>query len=128
MTAGRGRHRDVGHVLAGVRVIMRKERPHPGAQLPSTDVDGHRLTALRHRRGGGAVREPGGAAPPACMDALEDTLEHQRRRRPALPRPGRHRPDRRTAARGVPGVSPDLAVDIIAEIGLDITRFSTYAI
>ena len=49
---------------AGMRVIVRKERPHPGAQLRLTDVDGHRLTAfatnttrgqladleLRHRR------------------------------------------------------------------------------
>ncbi|MGS2807674.1 MULTISPECIES: IS1380 family transposase [Nocardia] len=48
----------------GMRLIMRKERPHPGAQLRFTDVDGLRLTAfvtntrhgqlpdleLRHRR------------------------------------------------------------------------------
>lgn len=48
----------------GLRVICRKERPHPGAQLTITDVDGHRITAfatntksgqladleLRHRR------------------------------------------------------------------------------
>jgi len=48
----------------GMRVIVRKERPHPGAQLRITDVDGHRVTAfatntargqladleLRHRR------------------------------------------------------------------------------
>jgi hypothetical protein len=48
----------------GMRVIVRKERPHPGAQLRFTDLDGHRLTAfvpntprgqladleLRHRR------------------------------------------------------------------------------
>jgi hypothetical protein len=49
---------------AGMRVIIRKERPHPGAQLRLTDIDGHRITAfatntargqlpdleLRHRR------------------------------------------------------------------------------
>jgi len=49
---------------AGMRVIARKERPHPGAQLRLTDVDGLRITAfatntvrgqlpdleLRHRR------------------------------------------------------------------------------
>jgi hypothetical protein len=49
---------------AGPRVIVRKERPHPGAQLRFTDIDGHRFTAfatdarkgqladleLRHRR------------------------------------------------------------------------------
>ena len=47
-----------------MRVIIRKERPHPGAQLTITDVNGHRITAfatntrtgqladldLRHRR------------------------------------------------------------------------------
>ena len=49
---------------AGMRVIVRKERPHPGAQLRFEDVDGMRITAfatnttrgqpldleLRHRR------------------------------------------------------------------------------
>ena len=49
---------------AGMRLIVRKERPHPGAQLRVTDIDGHRITAfvtnttkgqladleLRHRR------------------------------------------------------------------------------
>jgi hypothetical protein len=48
----------------GMRLIARKERPHPGAQLRITDVDGHRVTCfvtstrtgqladleLRHRR------------------------------------------------------------------------------
>jgi Transposase DDE domain group 1 len=48
----------------GMRVIIRRERPHPGAQLRITDPDGHRVTAfatnttkgqladleLRHRR------------------------------------------------------------------------------
>jgi hypothetical protein len=48
----------------GMRVIIRKERPHPGAQLRFTDLDGHRFTCfvtntqtgrladleLRHRR------------------------------------------------------------------------------
>jgi hypothetical protein len=31
---------------AGSRVILRKERPHPGAQLTFQDVDGHRVTAF----------------------------------------------------------------------------------
>jgi hypothetical protein len=31
---------------ARMRVIIRKERPHPGAQLRITDVDGHRITAF----------------------------------------------------------------------------------
>ena len=30
----------------GSRVILRKERPHPGAQLSFLDVDGHRITAF----------------------------------------------------------------------------------
>jgi len=30
----------------GMQVIVRKERPHPGAQLRITDVDGHRITAF----------------------------------------------------------------------------------
>jgi hypothetical protein len=48
----------------GMRLIVRKERPHPGAQLRFTDIDGHRVTCfatstktgqladleLRHRR------------------------------------------------------------------------------
>jgi hypothetical protein len=55
---------DLSAWLAGMRVIVRKERPHPGAQLRFTDLDGHRFTAfatdarkgqladleLRHRR------------------------------------------------------------------------------
>jgi Transposase DDE domain group 1 len=37
----------------GMRVIARKERPHPGAQLRLTDVDGHRITAfVTNSRGG----------------------------------------------------------------------------
>jgi hypothetical protein len=31
---------------AGAMVILRAERPHPGAQLTFTDVDGHRITAV----------------------------------------------------------------------------------
>jgi hypothetical protein len=30
----------------GARIIVRKERPHPGAQLRFTDADGHRFTAF----------------------------------------------------------------------------------
>jgi len=30
----------------GMRVIVRKERPHPGAQLRFTDLDGHRFTCF----------------------------------------------------------------------------------
>jgi Transposase DDE domain group 1 len=55
---------DLSSWPAGMRVIVRKEHPHPGAQLRFTDIDGHRFTAsatdtrrgqladleLRHRR------------------------------------------------------------------------------
>jgi hypothetical protein len=55
---------DLGGWPEGMRVIVRKERPHPGAQLRFTDIGGHRFTAfatdawrgqladleLRHRR------------------------------------------------------------------------------
>jgi hypothetical protein len=37
---------DTGGWPAGVRAIVRKERPHPGAQLWFNDIDGHRFTAL----------------------------------------------------------------------------------
>ena len=55
---------DLSSWPAGMRVIIRSERPHPGAQLRITDIDGNRITAfatntrrgqhahleLRHRR------------------------------------------------------------------------------
>lgn len=37
---------DLGDWPEGVRLILRKERPHPGAQLTFTDADGHRVTAF----------------------------------------------------------------------------------
>jgi hypothetical protein len=39
----------------GMRVIVRKERPHPGAQLRFTDADGHRLTAFATNTGRGQL-------------------------------------------------------------------------
>ena len=51
-----------------MRVIVRKERPHPGAQLRITDVDGHAGHRLRHQH------HPAGN----CAD-LE--LRHRRRAR-----------------------------------------------
>jgi len=42
----------------GMRVIVRKERPHPGAQLRLTDPDGHRYTAFAtNTRPGGPHRQ-----------------------------------------------------------------------
>ncbi len=37
---------DLSEWPEGSRVILRKERPHPGAQLTFLDVDGHRITAF----------------------------------------------------------------------------------
>jgi hypothetical protein len=56
---------------AGMRVIARKERPHPGAQLRITDVDGHRVTAFATNT------RPGG--PGTQLPDLE--LRHRRRAR-----------------------------------------------
>ena len=39
---------------AGTRLILRKERPHPGAQLTFTDTDGHRITGFITDTGDGA--------------------------------------------------------------------------
>ncbi len=44
----------------GSRLILRKERPHPGAQLTFTDLDGMRVTALLTNTPSGVV--PGQAA------------------------------------------------------------------
>jgi hypothetical protein len=56
---------------ARMRVIIRKERPHPGAQLRITDVDGHRFTAF-------ATNTPAGG-PGTQLPDLE--LRHRRRAR-----------------------------------------------
>jgi len=37
---------DLSKWPSGSRVIVRRERPHPGAQMRFTDVDGHRFTAF----------------------------------------------------------------------------------
>jgi Transposase DDE domain group 1 len=64
----------------GMRVIVRKERPHPGAQLRFTDIDGHRFTCfatdakrgqiadleLRHRRRPAARTASARPRTPAC--------------------------------------------------------------
>jgi hypothetical protein len=55
----------------GMRVIVRKERPHPGAQLRFTDPDGHRYTAFATNTA------PGG--PGRQLADLE--LRHRRRAR-----------------------------------------------
>jgi len=46
---------DLSDWPAGIRVIARKERPHPGAQLRLTDIDGHRITAFATNTRGGQL-------------------------------------------------------------------------
>jgi hypothetical protein len=46
---------DLSSWPAGMRVIVRKERPHPGAQLRITDVDGNRVTAFATNTTGGQL-------------------------------------------------------------------------
>jgi hypothetical protein len=41
----------------GMRVIVRKERPHPGAQLRFTDIDGHRFTCFATSAKGGQLAD-----------------------------------------------------------------------
>src|SRR3954454_15309901 len=63
-----------------MRVVARKERPHPSAQLRITDVDGHRVTAFATntraggRSGGRSTQLPpwscGTAAGPRCEDRI----------------------------------------------------------
>jgi hypothetical protein len=62
---------DKNHWPAGMRVIIRKERPHPGAQLRITDIDGHRITAF-------ATNTPTGG-PGTQLADLE--VRHRRRAR-----------------------------------------------
>ena len=60
--ASRRAPRPAGHVPVAGRDadIVRKERPHPGAQLRITDVDGHRVTAFatNTKTGGPATQLP----------------------------------------------------------------------
>ncbi len=86
---------------AGMRVIVRRERPHPGAQLSFTDVDGWRFGEFRHRHPGRAARAPGGPAPRSCPGRGSDPLRQEHRPESAAfaavrdqRRLGRARPDR----------------------------------
>jgi hypothetical protein len=48
---------DLASWPAGMRVIVRKERPHPGAQLRFTDLDGHRFTCFATSTRGGQLAD-----------------------------------------------------------------------
>src|SRR3954471_15979685 len=100
----------------GMRLMVRRERPHPGAQLRITDCDGHPIT-VRHQHHPRTTGRPGTSAPPpgprrgppplrerhragqpaaARLRPEPDLVRHRRaRRRPARldadPRPGRSR-------------------------------------
>jgi hypothetical protein len=74
----------------GMRVIIRKERPHPGAQLRFTDLDGHRFTAYATRRPARPARRPGTAPPPPRPVRGPHPL--RQRHRPAEPPAARLRP------------------------------------
>lgn len=41
----------------GTRLVLRKERPHPGAQLRITDLDGHRITGFLTNTAGGQLAD-----------------------------------------------------------------------
>ncbi len=90
----------------GMRLIVRKERPHPGAQLRFTDHDGHRLTAFVTNTRGGHLPD------------LE--LRHRRRARcedrirAAKDTGGRNLPFRGFAANRIWLAVVTLAMDLIA--------------
>lgn len=48
---------DVSAWPAGTRLMLRKERPHPGAQLRITDLDGHRITGFLTNTPGGQLAD-----------------------------------------------------------------------
>jgi hypothetical protein len=65
---------------SGMRVIVRKERPHPGAQLRFTDLDGHRFTAFATDAKRGQARRPGTPPPAARPVRGPDPLRQGHRR------------------------------------------------
>ena len=90
----------------GMRVIARKERPHPGAQLRITDADGLRVTAFATNTSRGQLAD------------LE--LRHRRRARceDQDPRGQGHRPDQPAPARHGPEPGIFCAVQqVIAQTG-----------
>jgi len=75
----------------GIRVIARKERPHPGAQLRITDVDGLRVTAFATNTAYGQLADLPAAAPPP--GPLRGPDPHREGHRPDQPAPARHEPE-----------------------------------
>ena len=75
----------------GMRLIVRKERPHPGARLRFTDPGGHRFTCFRHQHQDRAARRPGTTPPPP--GPLRGPHPLRQGHGPAQPAPARLRPE-----------------------------------
>lgn len=74
---------DLGGWPEGRRVIVRKERPHPGAQLRFTGIGGYRFTCLAPaRRAGGSRTWSSGTAAGRCGDRKDPPRQGHR---PAYP-------------------------------------------
>jgi hypothetical protein len=102
----------------GMRVIARKKRPHPGAQLRITDVDELRVDRFRHQHRHQWTRHPAGrpgttAPPPRPRRRPDPLLQGHRPARAAAarlrPEPDlvRHRRPRRRAHRLDADARPD---------------------
>ncbi|MDC0768647.1 transposase [Streptomyces sp. HD] len=76
----------------GMRLIVRMERPHPGAQLRITDADGMRITCFATNTTGWPIAELDRAAPPAPGTGRGPDPGRPGHR-PAQPAPARHRPE-----------------------------------
>jgi hypothetical protein len=84
---------ELGKWPTGMRVIVRAERPHPGAQLKFTDSNGNRLTAFATNTTGGQLAD------------LE--LRHRRRARCE----DRNRNAKDTGLKNLPSVCPESSLD-----------------
>jgi hypothetical protein len=76
---------------AGMRVIVRKQRPHPGAQLRLNDVDGMRVTAFATNTARGATRRSRTAPSPSSQRRRPHPL--RQRHRTQEPSTARLRPE-----------------------------------
>ena len=81
----------------GMRLIVRKERPHPGAQLRFTDLDGLRLTCFATNTQGGQLAdlELRHRRRARCEDRIRNARDTGLRN---LPHPGPSHVDRRGAS------------------------------
>jgi Transposase DDE domain group 1 len=89
---------------AGTRLILRRERPHPGAQLRITDVNGYRIVGMLTNTPGGQLPDLELRQPPRPSRRPHPQRQRHRNAQPTLPRPGAesdlvgdHRPSHRPA-------------------------------